>query len=257
MEELLNCADYEDKDAVSLIYELHGRTRGNYDIRCIIEEINSKNRKTEESWELETDRQFTQQKESMIQDSSLLHKADVRSKLPKPVMMFLICILPVVVCFSCIFYFRMHGIRNPIPVALGIMTSAALCMYMVYKVYDSRAILAGYFRNFPAARKKEEMPECSVLKLVSDNTIDTITVSKTPFLLGSDEHEADGLIVNPLVGRLHARIERIAGSFFLEDLSSANGTFYNGIRVEREEKVRLLNCDTVCFAGQEYVVSLR
>lgn len=39
IEELLNHVDVRDNQAVALVYELHGKTRGEYNVRQIIKEI--------------------------------------------------------------------------------------------------------------------------------------------------------------------------------------------------------------------------
>jgi len=260
-----------------LIYELHGRTRENYDIRHIIEEIRVKNCETKQMTEPEAGCSTDRRSEAAVQDRILNKEDTPKTKLDKVRMLFFICILLLPVYMGCVCFFKSHGIQNPIPAVSGIMTAAALCMYAAYKIYDSRAILTEWIQNITAGQfHKEKAMEhagrekCTaiaeeirqnqnetILRLVSDNTIDTMIVSKTPYLIGSDESAADGCIMNSSVSRIHARIERIAGSFFLEDMGSGNGTFYNGIRIEGEEKVRLLDSDTVCFSGKEYTVSLR
>lgn len=50
--------------------------------------------------------------------------------------------------------------------------------------------------------------------------------------------EADVLLEDPEVSRAHARIQRLPdGRFVVLDLGSRNGTFVNGVRVEREQLV--------------------
>jgi len=48
----------------------------------------------------------------------------------------------------------------------------------------------------------------------------------------------DVVVVDPLVSRLHAAFERLAGGWCVRDLGSTNGTFLNGARLAAERPVR-------------------
>ncbi len=48
----------------------------------------------------------------------------------------------------------------------------------------------------------------------------------------------DVVIGDPLVSRLHAAFERLAGGWCVRDLGSRNGTFLNGLRLTAERPVR-------------------
>jgi DNA-binding CsgD family transcriptional regulator len=54
------------------------------------------------------------------------------------------------------------------------------------------------------------------------------------FIVGRTKQAAI-LIVDSTLSRQHARVIRTAGSLVIEDLSSRNGTFVNGERIERQE----------------------
>jgi hypothetical protein len=69
-------------------------------------------------------------------------------------------------------------------------------------------------------------------------------IQKEETLVGRDE-ENDIILFHPTVSRYHAKIIREGENYFIEDLNSANGTFVNGIRVQRE----LLNDNDILQFG--------
>ena len=58
-------------------------------------------------------------------------------------------------------------------------------------------------------------------------------------ILGKKKEEADYVIEDVSVSRMHARITRDKEGIYLEDLNSTNGTFKNGLRLHPYEKRRL------------------
>ena len=59
------------------------------------------------------------------------------------------------------------------------------------------------------------------------------------FIIGRDPYKSDLYLEDESIGRQHARIDRKAGSFFLNDLGSANGSYINGKRANRHEETWL------------------
>jgi len=59
----------------------------------------------------------------------------------------------------------------------------------------------------------------------------TVRIGGAPVMIGRGQ--ADVVIQGSQVSRQHARITRIGSVFQVEDLGSANGTFVNGVRIER------------------------
>ena len=66
----------------------------------------------------------------------------------------------------------------------------------------------------------------------------------------------DGLIKARGISRLHGKISKEEGIYYLTDLNSTNGTFLNGGRLEVNEKARIRHGDIVGFADVKYVVDL-
>lgn len=60
-------------------------------------------------------------------------------------------------------------------------------------------------------------------------------------VIGRDDSRCDYVLRDPYVGRRHARILRQGALFFLEDLSSGNGTILDGRRLNRGETCLMPN----------------
>ena len=60
--------------------------------------------------------------------------------------------------------------------------------------------------------------------------------SKSEWIIGRGD-DCDIIYSLPKVSRHHCRIEYIDSHFYLSDLNSTNGTFLNGKRLERKERI--------------------
>lgn len=72
------------------------------------------------------------------------------------------------------------------------------------------------------------------------------------FLIGRDPRTADLVVDDPGVGRSHARIVRRAGSFFLTDLGSRNGTMVDDRRLSKHTETLLPDECRLQFAGVSF-----
>ena len=70
-------------------------------------------------------------------------------------------------------------------------------------------------------------------------------LSKPSITLGKKKGEAEVVLADPSVSRIHARITKEGENFYLEDLNSTNGTFKNGLRLQPYEKKKLQSGDEV------------
>jgi len=70
-------------------------------------------------------------------------------------------------------------------------------------------------------------------------------------LIGRDSESCDLVVDDPSVSRRHARISRKNGNFFLEDLSSTNGTFHNNNKLEPNQQYLLDEEGIVTFGDIE------
>lgn len=70
-------------------------------------------------------------------------------------------------------------------------------------------------------------------------------LSEDSVVLGKKTGEADVIINNSSVSRIHARIYYADGEYLIEDLNSTNGTFKNGMRLKPYEKRKLMQGDEI------------
>lgn len=72
------------------------------------------------------------------------------------------------------------------------------------------------------------------------------------FIIGRDPKQSDLCIPDSSVGRQHARILRRAGTFFICDLGSANGTRVDGRRLLKNNETVLPDQCLIEFAEQSF-----
>lgn len=93
------------------------------------------------------------------------------------------------------------------------------------------------------------------VRLIHEGVIregEEIVIDHFPYLLGR-HNECDHQLYNPLVSRRHCRFTQTDGKLVLHDLSSLNGTFLNGRRIEGKEVVR--DGDEIDVGCMKYRVS--
>ena len=73
---------------------------------------------------------------------------------------------------------------------------------------------------------------------------------KTPFIIGKKKAVVDGVLTNPEISRMHAKIYRERNNYYLMDLNSTNGTSKNGRRLNANESTVLTYNDEISFAGE-------
>lgn len=106
-----------------------------------------------------------------------------------------------------------------------------------------------YGRTVYIEETEEERPR----GLYRDNGELAVKVDKFPFVIGKRREEADLVLEDRSVSRIHARILEEEGNIYLEDLNSTNGTFKNGLRMRPYEKRRLEKEDELRFGKVEYI----
>ena len=85
---------------------------------------------------------------------------------------------------------------------------------------------------------------------MQEKEIKEIRLTDNPFIIGKKKTVVNGVISNPAVSRMHAKIQWKEGIYYLEDLNSTNGTSRNGIRLNANESVELSYNDELNFAGE-------
>ncbi len=76
------------------------------------------------------------------------------------------------------------------------------------------------------------------------------------FLIGKKKDVVDGWIKARGISRIHGKISKEEGQYYLTDLNSTNGTYLNGGRLEVNEKARIRCGDCVGFGDVRYVVEV-
>lgn len=98
-------------------------------------------------------------------------------------------------------------------------------------------------------------PVCGPATLVSrePGELATIYLQEEITVIGKLETAADAVIPLATVSRLHAKIRRRDGEYYLTDLNSRNGTSVNGRLLKGDEEYCLQEEDQVDFAQAQYV----
>lgn len=122
-----------------------------------------------------------------------------------------------------------------------------LSLNMLYKK------LGGAVQDTP--KKEEEKPGSeSRLRLVAigGNKL-TINVDKDNFLIGKDASKVDGVIgFNKYIGRVHCRINRIGGQYFVTDLNSTNHTYLDKVMLSSSKAYPLQNGSILRLANSDF-----
>lgn len=75
------------------------------------------------------------------------------------------------------------------------------------------------------------------------------------FIFGRDVNKVDFFLDDAKCGRIHARIIRRRGLFFIEDLGSKHGTVVDGVRLQRHKEMLLPALAKIQFANLIYYFS--
>lgn len=92
---------------------------------------------------------------------------------------------------------------------------------------------------------EEQEEERKVHRLYAADGKTVFVLEKPTALIGKKREEADCILNDASVSRLHARITKEGEDFYLEDLNSTNGTFKNGLRLQPYEKRKLQEEDEI------------
>ena len=90
---------------------------------------------------------------------------------------------------------------------------------------------------------REEPKECN--GLFDENGKEVLQLNGKSIIIGKKKDEADCVLEDSSVSRMHARITKEKDCFYLEDLNSTNGTWKNGIRLQPYEKRRMEKEDEI------------
>lgn len=104
----------------------------------------------------------------------------------------------------------------------------------------------------PAPRPAPVKPEAKGLYIVNEDG-DTEKIDKDIYIIGRSS-KCDLVINSVKVSREHAIITRERGEYYIEDLGSANGTWYKG---EKIEKMKARDGDEIFICDEKFKFVLR
>ena len=79
------------------------------------------------------------------------------------------------------------------------------------------------------------------------------TLDQEAYTIGKKRGEADLVLEDLSISRLHARIVKEEDGYYLEDMNSTNGTFKNGLRMQPYEKRKLEEGDEITFGKRTLI----
>ena len=112
--------------------------------------------------------------------------------------------------------------------------------------YDEEWGKTIYIEETPCAKEHIFCLYTTEGRLVAQLDKDIVTI-------GKKKKEADIVLEDLSISRIHARIFKEQGELWLEDLNSTNGTFKNGLRMLPYEKRKLEAGDEIKFGGKELI----
>lgn len=108
--------------------------------------------------------------------------------------------------------------------------------------FGETVVLSAGMVSGPASLVSREAGELATIYLNEDLTV-----------IGKLENACDAVIELPTVSRIHAKVRKRDGSYYLSDMNSRNGTSVNGRMLLPEEEYQLQPEDEVDFAQARYV----
>ena len=115
-------------------------------------------------------------------------------------------------------------------------------MSILQKNLGETVVLSANIVNGPATLVSREPGELATIYLQEELTV-----------IGKMETAADAVVDLPTVSRIHAKIRKREGEYYLTDLNSRNGTSVNGKMLKGDEEYCLQDQDEVDFAQARYV----
>lgn len=84
-----------------------------------------------------------------------------------------------------------------------------------------------------------------------------LRITKDDYMIGRSREQADGVVLLSIrISRLHCRILRRGGAYYVVDMQSANGTFLNGARLTPHQETPLSSGDKITLADVPLVFTL-
>lgn len=237
-EYLLNRVDYEDKEAVELLYDCYMlcvRGRGSMD------EIKERVRKGEEETGQETGKEKTEvmvlEKERRGTDETAFNGRQAPEKKenePSSYMNWL----------TDLFFHRKK--------------KEALLVAEKQEEYHAGKTETDVWEE--EAEQPTQLlsirEETETAQLLNEETGEVVFLNKLPFYIGSVSKYADYVLPTPGVSRIHCCIQKRDEDYYLSDLNSTNGTYLDGKEVLPGKEELLWNGAVLRIAGTEFYVKV-
>lgn len=103
--------------------------------------------------------------------------------------------------------------------------------------------------------KENSLRQEKGIQLQSLTTPLSFTITQSEFVLGKSKERVNGEIPgNPAISRVHCKISLKEGTYYIQDMGSANGTFVNGNRVSGTTPVLIEDGSHIKLANMEFIV---
>lgn len=101
--------------------------------------------------------------------------------------------------------------------------------------------------------EEDTAPKERIHRLCTPDGRMVVQLDRATLTIGKKKDEADFVLEEISISRIHARIIKEQDGIYLEDLNSTNGTFKNGLRMQPYEKRKLEEGDEIRFGKKEFV----
>ncbi len=105
------------------------------------------------------------------------------------------------------------------------------------------------------ATPQVQQPTLTVTAINSPVQI-VLTVNQPEYIIGKNPNMVNGAVThNPAISRVHCKITFAQGRYYLTDMGSANGTFINQQRLEKQQTVEINSGDYLKLANSDFIIS--
>lgn len=92
------------------------------------------------------------------------------------------------------------------------------------------------------------------VSIINNRTGSTKAISSKPFSIGRSKKDADLIIENSNLTRVHCFLYEKGGSLFIVDNKSLNGTFVNGVKCTPNQEHEIHSGDIIYLADEKFTV---
>ncbi len=224
LEEIMECMDYRNREAVSLIYMLYSRSRQEdctvTQLLALCDEIEKEVKRKPEALWVEPQKEIQKEKKCTI--PVFLKKLRELGK----------------------------GVRERYS---GEKPEAAKEQSRVLAPETPETVEIYAEQSMETVLLSEEVDMEEYYLEAMEEKQENITIRRFPFYIGKEKKENGYCFTRDVISRKHAKLHREEDEIYLTDLNSKNGTFLNGERLEPMECRRLTLGDLVGFANIYYI----